>query len=71
MIKGSEVRKAEDQIETFLAESIPKRRIAAVMKGQKLLIPVRYTTREFYLYRPPEGRNGLAVSSPLTKRWRQ
>src|SRR5256885_2195703 len=31
------------------------------MKDRKLLIPVRCTTRKFYLHRPPKGRNDWHV----------
>jgi len=31
------------------------------MKNRKLLIPVRYTTRKFYLQPPPPGRNNWHV----------
>jgi hypothetical protein len=32
-----------------------------LMKNRKLLIPVRYTTRKFYLQPPPPGRNDWHV----------
>jgi len=31
------------------------------MKDPKLLIPVRFTTRKFYLHKPPPGRNDWHV----------